>query len=125
MKYIVTLNNKRYEVEVTESDAVITGVTAVAAPSPAAAPEAPAPVTAAESAPAATAEGTQVKAPMPGTIIDVKVTPGQAVKQGDVLFILEAMKMENEVAAPVDGRVKQILTPKGSAVETEAVLAVI
>ncbi|MBR5424528.1 MAG: biotin/lipoyl-binding protein, partial [Clostridia bacterium] len=79
------------------------------------------------SAPAAqeAAPGTQVKAPMPGTILEVKTSVGQAVKAGDVLFILEAMKMENEVVAPENGTVKQILTSRGSAVETDAVLAVI
>ncbi len=126
MKYIVTLNDKRYEVDVTETDAVITGVSAVSAPVPAA-PQTQQPREETVPAPAANApaEGTQIKAPMPGTIIDVKVSVGQPVKAGDVLFILEAMKMENEVAAPADGTVKQILTPKGSAVQTDTVLAVI
>ena len=124
MKYVVTLNDKRYEVDVTETEAVITDVSAVSAP--AAAPAAPAAQPAAQaSAPAASAEGTPVKAPMPGAIIEVKVSVGQPVKAGDVLFILEAMKMENEISAPVDGTVKQILTPKGSAVQTDTVLAVI
>ena len=126
MKYIVTLNDKKYEVEVTETEAAITGVTAVSAPSVAApaAPAAPAPA-AADAAPAAITEGIRVKAPMPGAILEVKVSSGQAVKAGDVLFILEAMKMENEVVAPENGTVKQILVSKGSTVETDAVLAVI
>lgn len=128
MKYVVTLNGKNYEVDVTECDAVITSVAPAAAPvapvaAPAAAPAAPA---AAPAAPAAaTAEGTQVVAPMPGNILAVNVTPGQAVKEGDVMFILEAMKMENEIVAPVSGTVKQVLASKGSVVETDAVLAVI
>ena len=126
MKYIITLNDKRYEVDVTETDAVITGVSAVTAAVPAA-PQTQQSREEAIPAPAANAPaaGTQIKAPMPGTIIDVKVSVGQPVKAGDVLFILEAMKMENEVAAPADGTVKQILTPKGSAVQTDTVLAVI
>ena len=121
MKYVVTLNGKNYEVEVTECDAVLLSVTdaaPVAAPvaAPAAAPAAPA---------TATADGTKVNSPMPGNILSVNVTPGQAVKEGDVMFILEAMKMENEIVAPVAGTVKQVLVSKGSVVETDAVLAVI
>ena len=126
MKYVITLNDKKYEVDVTETEAVITGVSAVDAgafPAPAAAP-APMPEAVSAAAPTAV-NGTQVKAPMPGTVLEVKVSVGARVKAGDVMFILEAMKMENEVAAPVDGTVKQILTAKGSAVETDAVLAVI
>lgn len=133
MKYVVTLNGKNYEVDVTETDAVITSVAPVAAPvaaAPVAAPAAPAAPAAAPAAPAAapaaaTAEGTKVQAPMPGNILAVNVTAGQAVKEGDVLFILEAMKMENEIVAPVAGTVKQVLATKGSVVETDAVLAVI
>ena len=129
MKYMVTLNGKNYEVDVTECDAVITSVTPVTAPV-AAAPvaAAPAPVAApAAAAPAATAtaDGTKVTSPMPGNILAVNVTPGQAVKEGDVMFILEAMKMENEIVAPVSGTVNQVLVSKGSVVETDAVLAVI
>ena len=125
MKYIVTLNGKNYEVDVTEMDAVITAVTPVAAapapaPAPAVAPLAPAPT-----ASVAAAAGTQVKSPMPGNILAVKVAEGQSVKAGDVLFILEAMKMENEIVAPADGQVRQLLVAKGSVVETDAVLAVI
>ena len=114
MKYVVTLNGKNYEVDVTECDAVITSVT------PAAAPVAAAPAPA-----AVAAEGAKVVAPMPGNILSVNVTPGQAVKEGDVLFILEAMKMENEIVAPVAGTVKQVLATKGAVVETDTVLAVI
>lgn len=126
MKYVVTLNGKNYEVEVTESEAVITNITEapVAAPvaAPAAAPEAPA----AAPAPVAVAgDGVKVAAPMPGNILNVNVTVGQAVKKGDVMFILEAMKMENEIVAPEDGTVKQILAQKGATVDTDEVLAVI
>lgn len=125
MKYVVTLNGKNYEVDVTKTDAVITSV------SPAAAPVAAAPVAAAPAAPAApvatavSADGTKVNAPMPGNILAVNFTAGQTVKEGDVMFILEAMKMENEIVAPVSGTVKQVLVSKGSVVETDAVLAVI
>ena len=126
MKYIVTLNGKNYEVEVEETDAVITAVTDAApvqaAPAPVAAPAAPA-APAAASAPAA--DGTKVPSPMPGTILSVNVAVGQAVKPGDVIMILEAMKMENEIVAPCGGTVKQVTVSKGSTVETDSVLAII
>ncbi len=127
MKYQVTLNNKLYEVDVTESEAVITNVAAAA---PAAAPVAAAPVATPAAAPAAApaqaaAGGEQVKSPMPGNILAVNVTPGAAVKAGDVMFILEAMKMENEIVAPANGTVKQVLVTKGSVVNTDDVLAVL
>lgn len=127
MKYVVTLNGKNYEVEVEETDAVITAITdAAPAAAPAAAPTAaPTAAAAPAAAPAASAAGVQVTAPMPGNILSVNVTMGQAVKRGDVLFILEAMKMENDIVAPEDGVVKQILVQKGAAVDTDAVLAVI
>ena len=129
MKYVVTLNGKNYEVDVTECDAVITSVApaapVAAAPVAAAPAQAPAAPAAAPAPAAATAEGAKVNAPMPGNILAVNVTPGQAVKEGDVMFILEAMKMENEIVAPVSGTVKQVLVSKGAVVETDAVLAVI
>ncbi len=137
MKYNVTLNGKIYEVDVTESDAVVTGVTqvpvAVAAPAvapvavaPVAAPAAPAEAPAAAPAVApVSADGTQVKAPMPGTILAVKKNVGDAVKAGDVIVVLEAMKMENDIVAPCDGTVKSINAPKGSTVNTDDVIAVI
>ena len=138
MKYNVTLNGKIYEVDVTESDAVVTGISqvpvgaVVTAPAPvAAAPAAPAaaPVAEAPAAPAApapvSAEGTQVKAPMPGTILAVKKNVGDAVKAGAVIVVLEAMKMENDIVAPCDGTIKSINAPKGTTVNTDDVLAVI
>lgn len=127
MKYYVTLNNKNYEVEVEETEAVITAVTdVVAAPAPvAAAPAAAAPAAAAPAAPAVSGGGTPVKAPMPGTVLSVSAAAGQQVKSGQVIMILEAMKMENEIIAPCDGTVKQILVQKGSTVETDSVLAFI
>ena len=125
MKYIVTLNGKNYEVEVEKTEAVITSVTEATAPV-AAAPVA-APVAAAPAAPVAapTAGGTNVTAPMPGAILAVNKNVGDSVNAGDVLFVLEAMKMENDIGAPCAGTIKQILVQKSSTVETDAVLAVI
>ena len=118
MIYEVTLNNKVFTVDVTEASAAVTNV-GTAAPAPVQA----APV---QAAPAqAVGAGEQVKSPMPGNILAVNVTPGAAVKAGDVMFILEAMKMENEIVAPVSGTVKQVLVAKGSVVNTDEVLAVI
>lgn len=137
MKYIVTLNGKNYEVEVTETEAVIKGVTEAvtapltAVPEPVAAPAAadgPVETGKTESsgtATAQTAKGQVISAPMPGTVLAVKVNIGHPVKAGDVLFVLEAMKMENDIVAPADGTVKQILVSKGDSVNTEDVLAVI
>ena len=125
MKYIVTLNNKKYEVEVNESDAVLTSVYDAA---PVAAPAAPVatPAAAPQAAPAqATASGEKVVSPMPGTILKVNISQGQAVKAGDVLLVLEAMKMENDIVAPADGVVKQLLVSKGSTVDTDQILAII
>ena len=134
MNYKVTLNGKIYEVEVTECDAKVTGVSqvpvsAVAAPAPvAAAPAAPAAAApaAAPAAPAASAtDGTPVKAPMPGTIIAVKKNAGEAVKAGDVVVVLEAMKMENDIVAPADGKVASIVVGKGDSVNVNDVLVVL
>ena len=127
MKYIVTLNNKKYEVEVNESEAVLTSVYD-AAPAMPAAPVMPVPAAApvqAAAAPAASASGEKVISPMPGTILKVNVSQGQAVKAGEVLLVLEAMKMENDIVAPVDGVVKQLLVQKGSTVDTDQTLAII
>lgn len=126
MKYIVTLNNKKYEVEVSESDAVLTSVYD-AAPAMPAAPVMPAPaaVPVQAAAPTASASGEKVVSPMPGTILKVNVSQGQAVKAGDVLLVLEAMKMENDIVAPADGVVKQLLVQKGSTVDTDQILAIL
>lgn len=123
MKYEVMLNNKKYEIEVDECSVALKAVTEVApiVAAPVAAPAAsPAPV-----APATSAEGTTVASPMPGTILSINVTNGQAVRAGEVLIVLEAMKMENDIVAPCDGTVKQILVTKGSTVDTDQTLIII
>ena len=131
MKYIVNLNGKNYEVEVEEDSASVLSVTdapqaqPAAASAASAAPAAPAAPAAAAPVPVPSGEGEKVLAPMPGTILSVDVSQGQAVKTGDVIMIIEAMKMENEIVAPCDGAVAQILVQKGSTVDTNAVLAVI
>ena len=134
MKYKVTLNNRVYEVEVEAGQAMLLDeyeAVAPAAPAPATAPAAAAaapaaaPAPAAAAAPVVTGAGEPVTAPMPGTILKVNVTQGQAVKAGTVLCILEAMKMENEIMTSKDGTVTQVLVSKGSAVDTGAPLVVI
>ena len=128
MKYKVTLNNRTYEVEVEEGKAMlIDEAYAPAAPAPvAAAPVAAAPAAApAAPAGAALAAGEVVKSPMPGNILKINVAQGQKVNEGDVLIVLEAMKMENEIVATKSGTVAQIVTAKGAVVETGAPLVVI
>lgn len=133
MKYKVTLNNRTYEVEVEEGKAMLVDeyeAYAPAAPAPvAAAPVAAAPAAApaAPAAPAgaALAAGEVVKSPMPGNILKINVAQGQKVNEGDVLLVLEAMKMENEIVATKSGTVAQIVTAKGAVVETGAPLVVI
>ncbi len=105
-KYRVNVNGSLYEVEIEEMDAPAT----MSAPAPAA------------KAAAAPAGGAQVKAPMPGAILDVRVQNGQKVKKGDVLVILEAMKMENEIQAPCAGTVAGVSVRKGDSVETQALI---
>ena len=130
MKYKVTLNGRTYEVEVEagkamlldEYEAIVPSAPAAPVAAPAAAPAA-APV--APAAPAVTGAGEAVNAPMPGNILKVNVTQDQAVKEGEVLCILEAMKMENEILASKAGTVTQVLVSKGSTVDTGAPLVVI
>ena len=122
-KFNITVNGTAYEVEVEE-------VAAGESAAPKAAAAAPAPKAAPAAKPAApkaapVANGTKVNAPMPGTILDVKVAQGQAVKKGDVLLILEAMKMENEILAPQDGTVAQVAVSKGASVNSGDPLVVL
>ena len=127
MKYKVTLNNRTYEVEVEAGQAMLVDEYEAYAPAPAAAP-APAPAAPAAAPAAASpalAAGEVVKSPMPGNILKINVTVGQKVNEGDTLRVLEAMKMENEVAAPRSGTVAQIIVSKGAVVETGAPLVVI
>lgn len=144
MKYVATINGKKYEVEVEKLEAYKSldrnGVAAPAAPvlpasapvqrpaapapAPVAAASAPAPASAAAPAPkaAAPAGATTVEAPMPGKILNIKVSEGQAVKFGEVVVIMEAMKMETEIVAPADGTVSKILVKAGDSVDTGAAL---
>ena len=109
MKYKVTLNGKVYEVEVEKGEAILLDEYAVQAPQ----------------APVAAGDGEAISSPLPGTVLDIKVSAGQAVKKGDVIMIIEAMKMENEVLAPRDGSIANVLVQKGSTVDTGATLATI
>lgn len=132
MKYKITLNDRTYEVEVEdgkamlldEYEAYVPAAPAAPVAAPVAAPAAT-PAAAPAAAPAVTANGEVVAAPMPGTVLNINVTVGQAVNAGDVLVVLEAMKMENEIKAPKAGTVTQIVATKGSTVETGAALVVL
>lgn len=127
-KFVITVNGNSYEVEVEEVGAVqpAAPVATVSAPaaSSAAAPEAkPAakaetPKPAAAPSASASAGAIKVNAPIPGTILDIKVQPGDKVKRGDILLILEAMKMENEILAPQDGTVASVNVTKGASVNS-------
>ena len=128
MTYIITLNGKKYEVEVEKGEATAVYLGAAetvttAAPAPTAAPAAPAAPVAAPAAPVATGDGDPIKCPMPGTILDVKTNSGASVQEGDVLFILEAMKMENEIVAPRAGTITSVTVSKGATVQTDQILA--
>lgn len=124
MKYKVTLNGKVYEVEVEKGEAILVDEYTAAAPAPVAAAPVAAPTAPAAPVAAAPATGGEaINAPLPGTVLDVKFSAGQAVKKGDIIVIIEAMKMENEVLAPRDGVVAGVFVQKGSSVDTGAALA--
>lgn len=131
MKYKVTLNGKTYEVEVEKGKAILLDEYEALAPAPvqsvAAAPAAPASPTAAPApaAPVNLATGETIAAPMPGNILRVDVKQGDTVKEGQILVILEAMKMENEIVSPKDGTVAQVVTSKGAVVDTGSPLIII
>ena len=136
MKYKVTLRGKVYEVEVERTEAILLDEYEAVAPQPAAPAAASAPAAGNAAAPAAQTaapaankagadvSGTQVNAPMPGNILDVRVHDGATVAEGDVLCILEAMKMENEILAPHAGTVT-VLTSKSMVVDTGDLLFVV
>lgn len=116
--YVITVNGTSYEVSVEEVGESSAPVQAKAPAKPAAPKKAAAPK------PAAGTQGAvKVNAPMPGKILNIKVSAGAAVKKGEVLLILEAMKMENEIVAPEDGTVASINVAVGDAVEAGVVLA--
>ena len=126
MKYKVTLNNRVYEVEVEQGQAMLIDEYELSAPAAPAAPAAAAPAApAAAAVPVSVAAGEPVKSPMPGNILRIEVSQGQHVNEGDVIMVLEAMKMENEIVATKSGTIAQIAVSKGAVVETGAVLAVI
>ena len=130
MKYKITLNGRTYEVEVEAGKAMLLDEYEAIAPAPVAAAPAAAPVAAAApaaapAAPAVTGAGDAVTAPMPGNILKVNVNVGDKVKEGQCLVVLEAMKMENEIMAPKDATVTQVVVSKGSTVDTGAPLVVL
>lgn len=127
MKYEITLNGRIYEIEVELSSPMGMAEFAAYQPAPPVAETAPAPClsSAAPAAPVIAENGEVIDAPMPGTILKVNVNTGDTIKAGDVLVILEAMKMENEIMAPRDGKVTHVAVSKGSTVDTGAILLVL
>lgn len=119
-RFNVTVNGKAYDVAVEEiANGAAPAPAAPAPAAPAAAPAAPA------AAPAAVGAGEKVTAPMPGTILDVKVNVGDTVSRGQVIMILEAMKMENDIVASCDGKITSIVAKKGDTVNSGDALATI
>lgn len=130
MTYKITLNGRTYEVSVEAGKAMLLDEYEAIAPvvpaaAPVAAPVAEAAPAAAAPAAAVSANGEVVAAPMPGTILKVNVQNGQSIKEGQVLVVLEAMKMENEILAPKSGTVAQVAVQKGTNVNTGDALVVI
>lgn len=118
--YRITVNGKTYDVTVEETDGVSAPVQEEVKPSQPSAPQSK------QAAPAAPATGkANVTAPMPGTVLKVNVSNGQSVKKGDVLLVLEAMKMENEITSPEDGTVASVAVAKGASVNSGDLLVVI
>lgn len=121
MKYNVTLNGKVYEVDVERGEAILVNMYDYAPPAPvqSVSPVAAAPAVAVPQAAVTVAlTGELISAPMPGNILDVRVKAGDTVKAGQIMIILEAMKMENEILAPRDGTVAQVAVSKGNTVNT-------
>lgn len=116
--FLVNVNGTSYEISVEEIDGKTVAAQPAAAPAAAPAPAAPA----AAPAVAPAAGETTVKAPMPGNILSVNVKTGDAVKKGQVVMILEAMKMENEILSPVDGTVSAVFVQQGATVNPDAAL---
>lgn len=129
MKYKITLKGRTYEVEVERGEAMILDEYEALSPVPSAPAPAPVPAPAAPAAPAPVQApaggGTPVVSPLPGNVLAVNVKVGDRVKAGQVLVLVEAMKMENEIAAPADGTVKQLCVSKGAVVATGDTLLVI
>ena len=121
----VTVNGKVYEVETEKAAPKVAPAAKPAAPAPQAAPAAPKAEAPKPAAPAAPAAGVQVKSPLPGSVIKVLVSEGQAVKKGDTLLTLESMKMENAIMAEADGTVKQIAVTPGQNVMQDDLLIVL